>query len=70
MPNQTSQMVDWIERLIEEKLRLESIQSKREELLKRNIGQDLIHSSIEESKKRIALAKAELAARLQELTQK
>lgn len=67
MENHIPQIIESIERLIEEKIRLESIQSKREELLKRNIGLDLIHSGIEESRRKIARAKAELAERLRDL---
>jgi hypothetical protein len=67
MENHIPQIIESIERLIDEKMRLESIQSKREELLKRNIGLDLIQSGIEESKRKIARARAELAERLQAL---
>ena len=70
MPAEVSRIVEWIDKLIDEKIRLESIQSKREELLKRNIDRDLIHSSIEESRKKIAQAKSELASLLEELGQK
>ena len=67
MPAQLSQIAECIERLIDEKIRLEAINSKRDELLKRNIAKDLIHSSMEDSRRKIALAKSELAGLLQQL---
>ena len=67
MPAQLSQIAECIERLIDEKIRLEAINSKRDELLKRNIGKDLIHSSMEDSRRKIALAKSELTGLLQQL---
>jgi len=67
MPAQFSQIAECIERLIDEKIRLEAINSKRDELLKRNIAKDLIHSSMEDSRRKIALAKSELAGLLQQL---
>jgi len=67
MPDQLSRIADCIERLIDEKIRLEAINSKRDELLKRNIGKDLIHSSMEDSRRKIALAKSELAGMLEQL---
>ncbi len=70
MPAQVSQIVDWIERLVEEKIRLEAIHSKRDELAKRNISADLIKSGLDESRRKIALAKTELIKLLQQLEQK
>ena len=67
MPAQLSQIADCIEKLIDEKIRLEAINSKRDELLKRNIGKDLIHSSMEDSRRKIALAKSDLAGLLQQM---
>jgi len=67
MPDQLSRIADCIERLIDEKIRLEAINSKRDELLKRNIGRDLIHSSMEDSRRKIALAKTELTGMLEQL---
>ena len=60
MSTQPLQIVEWIEKLIDEKIRLEAINSKRNELLKRNVGQDLIDSSVEEARRKIAKAKTEL----------
>ena len=70
MPVPVPQIVEWIERLIDEKIRLEAINSKRDELLKRNVGKDLIHSSIEESRRKIAQAKTELTNLFRSLEQK
>ena len=70
MPVPASQIVEWLDRLIEERIRMEAVHSKREELLKRNIGKDLIQSSIEESQKKIARAKTELTSLFERLEQK
>jgi hypothetical protein len=70
MPFQVSQVVEWMERLIDEKIRLEAINSRRDELLKRNVGKELINAGIEESRKKIAQAKTELMSLLQQLEQK
>ena len=70
MPVPASQIVEWLDRLIEERIRMEAVHSKREELLKRNIGKDLIQSSIEESQKKIARAKTELTSLFEKLEQK
>jgi len=66
MQTKASQVIDWIERLIDEKIRLESINSKRDELLKRNVSKELIQSGIEESKRRIGQVKQELGRLLAE----
>ena len=70
MSTKASHIIEWLEKLIDEKIRLESINTKRDELLKRNVSKDLIHSGIEESKKKITQAKAELANLLQQWEQK
>jgi len=44
--------------------------AKRDELLERNVGKDLIHSSIEESRRKIAQAKTELTNLFRSLEQK
>jgi len=66
MPTQPLQIVEWIERLIDEKIRLEAINSKRDELLKRHAGKDLINSSVEEARRKIAQAKTELISLLRQ----
>ena len=66
MQTKSSQVIDWIEKLIDEKIRLESINSKRDDLLKRNVGKELIQTSIDESKKKIAQARQELGKLLAE----
>jgi len=66
MQTKASQVIDWIERLIDEKIRLESINSKRDELLKRNVSKELIQSGIEESKRKIGQVKQELGRLLAE----
>ena len=66
MPAKSNQVIDCIERLIDEKIRLESINSKRDELLKRNISKELVQSGIEESRRKIAQAKQELGKLLAE----
>jgi len=45
-------------------------EAKRDELLKRNVGKDLIHSSIEESRRKIAQARTELTNLFRSLEQK
>ena len=59
-----------IERLIEEKIRLENINAKRDELLKRNVSRVLIESGVEDSKRKIAQTKAELTSLLERLESK
>jgi len=66
MQTKASQVIDWIERLIDEKIRLESIISKRDELLKRNVSKELIQPGIEESKRKIGQVKQELGRLLAE----
>jgi hypothetical protein len=66
MQTKASQVIDWIERLIDEKTRLESINSKRDELLKRNVSKELIQAGIEESKRKIGQVKQELGRLLAE----
>ena len=70
MPAAGPQIVGCIERLIEEKIRLENINARREELLKRNVSRDLIESGVEDSKRKIAQAKAELTGLLERLENK
>lgn len=70
METKANQIVDSIEKLVDEKMRLESVKSKRDELLKRNVSEDLIRSSLGESKKRIAQARLELMSLVRELEQK
>ncbi|HYT60746.1 MAG TPA: hypothetical protein VEL06_11285 [Haliangiales bacterium] len=70
MPAQASQVVDCIERLLDEKIRLEAINAKRDELLKRNVSKDLINSGIEDSRRKIAKVKAELTSLIQQMDQK
>jgi len=65
MQTESVQIIEWMEKLIDEKIRLESINTKRDELLKRNVSKELINSGIEESKRKIAQAKAELVRLLQ-----
>jgi len=70
MQTESVQIIEWMEKLIDEKIRLESINTKRDELLKRNVSKDLINSGIEESKRKINQAKTELAKLLQKLDPK
>ena len=70
MQTESVQIIEWMEKLIDEKIRLESINTKRDELLKRNVSKDLINSGIEESKRKINQAKTELARLLQQLEPK
>jgi hypothetical protein len=70
MPAQVSPIVEWIEKLIDEKIRLEAIHAKRDELIKRNVSKDLIHSSVEDSQRKIAHAKAELTKLLDPLKER
>jgi hypothetical protein len=70
MEPKAGQIVDWIEKLVEEKIRLESIKSKREELLRRNVSEDLIRSGLDEARRKIAEARLELTRLDHQLEQK
>jgi hypothetical protein len=70
MEPKAGQIVDWIEKLIEEKIRLETIKSKREELLKRNVGEELIRSSLDEARRKITEARLELMRLVHQLEQR
>lgn len=64
------QIVDWIEKLVEEKIRLESIKARREELLRKNVNEDLIRSSLDEARRKITEARMELMRLIHQFEQR